>query len=89
MDARQAANGYHDTPHGRRIGGAGLPHVGVHGLRCADVFDKNPRAKTVLQIAAEQSGWGKPLPAGQGRSIAPCIGFGSLIAQVVEVSVER
>ena len=61
----------------------------MHDLRYADVFDKNPRAKAVLQIAAEQSGWGKPLPAGQGRSIALCIGFGSFIAQVVEVSVER
>jgi CO/xanthine dehydrogenase Mo-binding subunit len=48
-----------------------------------------PRAKTVLHIAAERSGWGKPLPAGQGRGIALCIGFGSFIAQVVEVNVEK
>src|SRR4029077_4246180 len=43
----------------------------------------NPRARAVLQIAAEKSGWGKPLPAGQGRGIALCIGFGSFVAQVV------
>jgi isoquinoline 1-oxidoreductase beta subunit len=53
------------------------------------LLEKNPRAKNVLQIAAEQSGWGKPLPAGQGRGIALCIGFGSFIAQVVQVSVEN
>jgi isoquinoline 1-oxidoreductase beta subunit len=48
-----------------------------------------PRAKNVLQIAAERSGWGKPMPAGRGRGIALCIGFGSFIAQVVEVSVDK
>jgi isoquinoline 1-oxidoreductase subunit beta len=53
------------------------------------LLGKNPRAKTVLQIAAERSGWGKPLPAGQGRGIALCIGFGSFIAQVVQVSVDK
>lgn len=53
------------------------------------LLDRNPRAKNVLQIAAERSGWGKPLPAGQGRGIALCIGFGSFIAQVVHVSVGK
>ncbi len=55
------------------------------------LLDKNPRAKNVLQIAAERSGWSKPLPAGEGRGrgIALCIGFGSFIAQVVEVSVDK
>ncbi len=53
------------------------------------LLDKNPRAKAVLQIAAEKSGWGKPLPAGQGRGIAVCIGFGSFIAQVVQVTVDK
>ena len=53
------------------------------------LLEKNPRAKAVLQLAAERSGWGKPLPAGQGRGIALCIGFGSFIAQVVQVSVDK
>ena len=53
------------------------------------LLDKNPRAKAVLQIAAEKSGWGKPLPAGQGRGIALCIGFDSFIAQVVQVTVDK
>ena len=51
-------------------------------------LEKNPRARAVLRLAAERSGWGKPLPAGQGREIALCIGFGSFIAQVVQVSVD-
>jgi CO/xanthine dehydrogenase Mo-binding subunit len=50
---------------------------------------KNPRAAAVLRLAADQSGWGKPLPAGRGRGIALCIGFGSFIAQVVEVLVDK
>jgi len=53
------------------------------------LLEKNPRARTVLRVAAERSGWGKPLPTGQGRGIALCIGFGSFIAQVVQVSVDE
>jgi len=52
------------------------------------LLNKNARAKAVLQIAAEKSGWGKPLPAGQGRGIALCTGFGSFIAQVVQVTID-
>jgi len=53
------------------------------------LLDKNPRARAVLQLAAQRSGWGKPLPAGRGRGIALCTGFGSFIAQVVQVSVDK
>jgi isoquinoline 1-oxidoreductase subunit beta len=53
------------------------------------LLENNPRAKNVLQVAAQHSGWGKPLPAGQGRGIALCTGFGSFIAQVVQVSVDK
>jgi isoquinoline 1-oxidoreductase beta subunit len=53
------------------------------------LLEKSPRARAVLQLAADKSGWGKPLPAGQGRGIALCTGFGSFIAQVVEVSVDK
>jgi isoquinoline 1-oxidoreductase subunit beta len=53
------------------------------------LLDGNPRAKSVLQIAAKMSGWGKKLPAGQGRGIALCTGFGSFIAQVVQVTVDK
>jgi len=53
------------------------------------LLDKNPRAKAVLHIAAERCGWTNRLPAGQGRGIALCIGFGSLVAQVVQVSIDQ
>jgi len=53
------------------------------------LLDKNPRAKSVLKLAAEKSGWGKRLPPGQGRGIALCTGFGSFIAQVVQVTVDK
>jgi isoquinoline 1-oxidoreductase beta subunit len=47
------------------------------------------RFRAVLQLAAEKSGWGSPLPKGQGRGIACCCSFGSYLAHVVEVSVEK
>jgi isoquinoline 1-oxidoreductase beta subunit len=55
----------------------------------AALLKKNPRAAHVLAVAAERSGWKQPLPAGQGRGIALCIGFGSFIAQVVRVRVDK
>jgi isoquinoline 1-oxidoreductase beta subunit len=42
-----------------------------------------------LQLAAEQSGWGKALPAGHGRGIACCVFGETAIAHVAEVSVEN
>jgi len=47
------------------------------------------RMRGVLQLAAERSGWDKPLPAGRFRGIA-CFGcFASYMAEVVEISVEN
>jgi CO/xanthine dehydrogenase Mo-binding subunit len=53
------------------------------------LLEKNPRAKHVLQVAAARSGWGRALPAGQARGIALCTGFGSFIAQVVQVAIDK
>jgi isoquinoline 1-oxidoreductase beta subunit len=53
------------------------------------LLQKSPRAQGVLRLAASRAGWGKPLPAGQGRGIALCTGVGSFIAQVVQVSVDK
>jgi isoquinoline 1-oxidoreductase subunit beta len=53
------------------------------------LLDRAPRAKSVLQVAAKNAGWGQSLPAGRGRGIALCTGFGSFIAQVVEVAVGK
>jgi isoquinoline 1-oxidoreductase subunit beta len=44
------------------------------------------RLRGVLQLAAEKSGWGKPLPKGQGRGIAAFYSFHSYVGAVAEVS---
>jgi isoquinoline 1-oxidoreductase subunit beta len=54
------------------------------------LYKNDPRRLAVLNLAVEKSGWGSPLPAGQGRGVAvhatwdvsPC-------AQVAEVSVDE
>jgi len=47
------------------------------------------RMRGVLQLAAEKSGWDKPLPAGHYRGVA-CFGcFASYMAEVVEISMEN
>jgi isoquinoline 1-oxidoreductase beta subunit len=46
-----------------------------------------PRAAGVLELAAEKSGWGSPLPAGSGRGISLHDAFGSFMAAVLEISV--
>ena len=46
-----------------------------------------PRFKAALEKAAVMSGWGLPVPAGEGRGIAICESFGSIVAEVVHVTV--
>ena len=46
------------------------------------------RYRDVLDLAAERSGWGTPLPKGRARGVAFHESFGSLVAQVAEVSIE-
>ena len=54
------------------------------------LLDKSPRAKAVLELAAERAGWGKPLPLRSGRGIALLHAFGeTYIAEVAEVSVSK
>lgn len=48
---------------------------------------KNPRARAVLDLVAEKSGWGSPLPKGRGRGVSLQFAFGSYQAQVAEVEV--
>jgi isoquinoline 1-oxidoreductase beta subunit len=47
----------------------------------------HPRHLGVLELAAEQAGWGKPLAPGRGRGIAVHESFNSFVAQVAEVTV--
>jgi isoquinoline 1-oxidoreductase subunit beta len=52
-------------------------------------LDKSPRAKAVLELAAEKSGWGQPLPPRVGRGISVQFVFGTYMAQVAEVEVSK
>jgi isoquinoline 1-oxidoreductase beta subunit len=55
------------------------------------MLDKSPRMLAVLNLAAEQSGWGTPPKpvAGRkvGRGVSAQFAFGTYMAQVAEVSV--
>ena len=52
------------------------------------LLGKSPRARAVLDLAAEKAGWGKPLPPGQGRGVALMYsGWDTYMAQVAEVEV--
>jgi isoquinoline 1-oxidoreductase beta subunit len=53
------------------------------------LLSRSARLRRALEVVAEKSGWGKPLPAGVGRGIAAVEGFGSSVAEVVEASVEN
>src|ERR1700732_4110209 len=53
------------------------------------LLDKAPRAKAVLELAAEKAGWGQPLPKGVGRGVSLQFVFGSYMAQVAEVEVSK
>jgi isoquinoline 1-oxidoreductase beta subunit len=54
---------------------------------------QHPRQKAVLELSAKKADWGQPLPpapdgARQARGIALHESFGTLVAQVAEVSVD-
>lgn len=49
---------------------------------------KQPRVLRVLDLAADKSGWGSALPKGRARGIAVHESFGSVCAQVAEVSLQ-
>jgi CO/xanthine dehydrogenase Mo-binding subunit len=53
------------------------------------LLGRNPRAKAALQLAADKSGWGKPLPAGQGRGVSLQHVFGTYLSLVTEVAVDK
>jgi len=48
-----------------------------------------PRYRAVLELAAKQAGWGSALPAGLARGVALHESFGSIVAQVAEVALDR
>jgi isoquinoline 1-oxidoreductase subunit beta len=52
------------------------------------MLEKNPRLRAALDLVAEKSDWGKPLPARVGRGVSVQPSFGSFIATVVEAEVD-
>jgi isoquinoline 1-oxidoreductase beta subunit len=54
-----------------------------------DMLGKNPRLKAALDLVAEKSNWGLPLPARVGRGVSAQPSFGSFIATVVEAEVDE
>ncbi len=50
------------------------------------LLTKHPRHLAALELAAERAGWGKPLGAGRARGIAVHESFGTVVAQVAEVT---
>jgi len=53
------------------------------------MLGRHPKVLKVLDLAAAKSGWGTALPAGRARGIAVVESFGSICAQVAEVSIEH
>jgi isoquinoline 1-oxidoreductase subunit beta len=53
------------------------------------LLDKAPRAKAVLELAAEKAGWGKSLPEGVGRGVSLQFVFATYLAQVAEIEVSK
>jgi isoquinoline 1-oxidoreductase subunit beta len=53
------------------------------------LLDNTPRAKAVLELAAEKAGWGQKLPQGVGRGVSVQFAFATYMAQVAEVEVSK
>jgi isoquinoline 1-oxidoreductase beta subunit len=73
-----------------RLTAAGVPWIGraePHTLQT--LLDKAPRAKAVLELAAEKAGWGKPLPDRVGRGVSVQHAFATYMAHVAEVEVSK
>jgi isoquinoline 1-oxidoreductase beta subunit len=49
----------------------------------------HPRQLAALELAAQKAGWGQAPPQGRARGVAVHESFGSAVAQVAEVSVEK
>jgi isoquinoline 1-oxidoreductase subunit beta len=53
------------------------------------LLDKSPRAKAVIELAAQKAGWGQSLPERVGRGVSLQFAFATYMAQVAEVEVSK
>jgi isoquinoline 1-oxidoreductase beta subunit len=53
------------------------------------MLGKNPRLLAALDLVAEKSNWGEPLPERAGRGVSVQPSFGSFIATVVEAEIDE
>jgi isoquinoline 1-oxidoreductase subunit beta len=53
------------------------------------LLQTDSRQRGVVELAAEKAGWSNPLPAGRYRGIAVVESFGTHVAEVVEISLDR
>jgi isoquinoline 1-oxidoreductase subunit beta len=54
-----------------------------------DLLAKKARHLGVLNLAAQKAGWGTPLPKGRYRGIAVVEAFGTYVAEVAEISLDK
>jgi isoquinoline 1-oxidoreductase beta subunit len=54
-----------------------------------DMLGKSPRLQAALDLVAQKSAWGAPLPQRAGRGVSVQPSFGSFIATVVEAEVDE
>jgi isoquinoline 1-oxidoreductase beta subunit len=54
-----------------------------------EMLSDKPRHAGVLRLAAEKAGWTSPLAAGRFRGVAVAESFGTYVAQIVEISVDK
>ncbi|HHB13077.1 MAG TPA: xanthine dehydrogenase family protein molybdopterin-binding subunit [Chromatiales bacterium] len=54
-----------------------------------ELLGGHPRHRRTLELAADKAGWGRALPEGRARGLAVAESFGSVVAQVAEVSVDE
>jgi hypothetical protein len=52
------------------------------------LLDQAPRHAAVLRLVAEKAGWADPLPRARARGLALHESFGSVVATVMEVSID-
>ena len=76
----------HRMLHGRTGAEGGQGSSRVPPRACSAT---TPRLLAALDLVAEKSGWGQPLPARVGRGVCVQPSFGSFIATVVEAEVDE